>query len=558
MTAQTDSMVAMLARHAAVLGPREAISMLDRQGRIAATDSYQALDEAARRIAAALRAEGLAGQPVLLAMEPGLDFVRCFLGCLYAGVYAVPVPAVWRRQAEARLLAILEDARPVAMLCSEGMEEAPGLPRRLTPAALLAAAPGGTVAGPAPEAPAFIQYSSGSTGDPKGIVVTHGNIMANQAMIRRAFRHDAETRVVSWLPVHHDMGLIGSILQPLHLGGACLLMSPLSFLQRPARWLRAIAEHRATTSGAPNFAYEMCVRHVTPAEAEGLDLSSWRLAFCGSEPVRPETMRRFAARFAPHGFAAGALYPCYGLAEATLFVAGGMAGSGLATAAFRREGIAELAADAGRMREITGCGHAWEDGACTILDGAGAALPEGSIGEIAVAGSHVTPGLWDAATGGVRPHEGRLLHRAGRSWLRTGDAGCIRDGQLHVVGRLKDIIILRGANIHAEDVERSVIEHPAAGCFAAVAAFAIEIDRQEEIALACELDRGARAPDAATLEALSRHVAKAHGVRPAVLAIARAGALPRTTSGKVQRGRTRAAFLDGRLRMVEPPAAADG
>jgi acyl-CoA synthetase (AMP-forming)/AMP-acid ligase II len=399
---------------------------------------------------------------------------------------------------------------------------------------------------------AFIQYTSGSTMDPRGIVITHGNIMANQAMIRRAFAHDEATVVMSWLPLHHDMGLIGSILQPLYLGGRCILASPLAFLQRPVRWLRAVADHRATTSGAPNFAYELCARQVTAAQMEGLDLSGWRLAFCGSEPVRPGTMRRFAARFAPAGFDAAALYPCYGMAEATLFVTGGIAGQGARSRDIPRSRFADVAADAAEMQAVTDCGRPTPPARIAILDPqTGRAAAGEAVGEICVAGPHVSPGLWSPdRPGGIRPHGDRMVDLDGVAHLRSGDAGLLIEGTLHIVGRLKDMVILRGANVHAEDIEHTLMEQPEAAPLEAAAAVAVERDAAEVLVLLCELSaQGPRGGlPAETADALRRRVAEAHGLMPAEMVLLAPRSLPRTTSGKVQRQRARAEWLAGRLK----------
>lgn len=516
-------------------------------------DSYASLDRAARRIGGALRAQGLAGRAVLLASGDGLSFVRAFLGCLYAGVYAAPVPAIQRNAAGERLRQIARDARPAAVLADDDAVLAalgPEAPRLIRITDALETGP--ALAGPSPGAAvAFIQYTSGSTGAPRGVAITHENIMANQAMIRSAFGHDETTVVVSWLPLHHDMGLIGSILQPLYLGGRCILMSPLDFLQRPVRWLRAIAAHRATTSGAPNFAYELCLRHVAPAQVEALDLSSWRLAFCGSEPVRAGTMERFAARFAPAGFAAGALYPCYGMAEATLFVAGGVAGAGARSRRVLRRDVADVSTSASAEQPVVDCGRA--HGAARIAIVAPhevRRLEDGEIGEICVAGPHVSPGVWSPdRPDGVGPHAGRTLTLEATNYLRSGDAGIVIDDGLHIVGRLKDIIIVRGANIHAEDVEATLMEQPEADGIEAAAAFALERDRAEALVVLCEPTAAAfrKGVPVGVAETLGRAVARAHGVQPAEIVLLRPRSLPRTTSGKVQRGAARAAWLDGRL-----------
>src|SRR6185369_14948325 len=292
--------------------------------------TYAELDARARAVGASLQAAGAAGERVALLFAPGLDFIVSFFGCLYAGAVAVPALPPRRRGGDPRLRAIFRDARPRVALTSAdklpALESAAAdIPElraavRMTPSADGAA--GWRRPAADPEALAFLQYTSGSTSSPKGVMVSHRNLLHNEELIRRTFEQSSDSVVLGWLPLHHDMGLIGTVLQPLYLGAPCYLMSPGAFLQRPARWLEAIARTRATTSGGPNFAYELCVRKVPAAEREGLDLSSWRVAFNGAEPVRADTLRRFAEAFAPCGFRAAAFRPCYGLAEATLLVSG--------------------------------------------------------------------------------------------------------------------------------------------------------------------------------------------------------------------------------------------
>ncbi|ONG54009.1 hypothetical protein BKE38_11070 [Pseudoroseomonas deserti] len=559
-----SSIADLLHRHAQRQPQAPALLFLERGERPGASDSYASLDLRARQAAAHLLAAGLRGRPVLLACEAGLSFIHAFLGCLYAGVLPVPVPATLRRQQGARQRLVARDACPAAVIADDPAvvaELADGAPLPCLLPQELQCPDRPPLKAPLPAAAgdiAFIQYTSGSTSAPKGVVVTHGNIMANQAMIQAAFGHGPETVVLSWLPLHHDMGLIGSILQPLYLGGRCVLMSPLSFLQRPARWLRAIAAHRATTSGAPNFAYELCLRHVTDAQLEGLDLSSWRLAFCGAEPVRMRSMRRFADRFAAAGFDAGALYPCYGMAEATLFIAGGRAGQGARGRDFERRRFAEVATDGAARQSIASCGAAWAPGRLAVAGPGAVALPPGELGEICVAGPHVSPGTWaPAVPGGIAPYAGRLVTLDGVAHLRSGDAGILVEGELHVLGRLKDMIIIRGANLYAEDLEMTLLEQPEAAEIEAAAAIAVERDAAEVLVLLCEASaRGRReGVPAALAAALARRLAEAHGLAPAEMVLVPPRGLPRTTSGKVQRGAARAAWLERRLPLLEWGAA---
>lgn len=538
-------------------GAAPAVLFLERGERPGDSDTYASLDLAARLFGARLLAMNLRGKAVLLACDTGLPFVHAFLGCLYAGVFPIPVPAVIRRERGERLRLVARSAEPAAIIVerktSAVLKEIGEVPALVLEDEMALSSPMDRPLALTADEIAFIQYTSGSTMEPKGIVITHGNIIANQEMIRQAFRHDDKTVVMSWLPLHHDMGLIGSLLQPLYVGGRCILASPLSFLQRPVRWLRAISDYGATTSGAPNFAYELCARQISPESCETLDLSSWTLAFCGSEPVRPASMQRFASRFALSGFKASALYPCYGMAEATLFITGGTAGQGARSGSFPRKRFADVSTDATDLQTISNCGKAVAPARIALVDTeTQAVLAENAVGEICVAGPHVSPGLWaPRSRGGIQPFGQRMIDIDGTPYIRSGDAGIVTDGDLHVVGRLKDMVIVRGANVHAEDIEQTLLEQPEAADIEAIAAIAVERDASEELVLLCEL--APRAPrnglPLSVAKALSRRVSEAHGMAPAEIVLLSPRSIPRTTSGKIQRGQARAAWLDGRLNL---------
>jgi acyl-CoA synthetase (AMP-forming)/AMP-acid ligase II len=563
------TLLSLLRGHARSIGDRRALLYLERGERPVDGASFAELDASARAAARSLRDSGLAHKPVLLALPPGLDFVRCFLGCLYAGAVAVPVPYPIQQRNWDRLRRIAEAARPAAILTARSaaasrnlaevvVERRSSAPMRVLAAdEVLAGTPLDDVSLPEPGDLAFIQYTSGSTSRPKGVAVTHGNIMANEAMIKAAFGHDSNTVVVSWLPLHHDMGLIGSVLQPLYVGGQCILMSPLAFLQKPVRWLWAIQNYRGTTSGAPNFGYELCVCVIDERQVAGLDLTSWQLAFCGAEPVRLHTMRRFVGKFAGCGFADTALYPCYGLAEATLFVSGRAHGSGVRHRGIGRKVTPPQLAGTGNRRELVSCGSPWLGGGVVILDiERPIALPAGIIGEIGVSGPHVSPGFWSAAASAVIPDTDRQAIVNGDAVLRTGDLGFVADGELYIAGRLKDMIIIHGTNIYAEDVEAIVSDLPEADCLRLVACFGIERDSGEAMVLVGELTGKALPADGgkAVLTTIGRAVGEAFGAIPAASLLVARGGLPVAASGKLQRGLARARYLKGAL----PVLAAGG
>lgn len=542
-----------LAEHAAMRPDHVALRFLRRGEHVEEEVTYAALHTEVRILAANLAAAGLTGRPVVIALPQGLDFVRVFLGCLHAGAIAVPVPALGDPRGAERLAGIVADARPAALVAAPERRASPhwaALAERtpdlafLTAAELATGTPGRQPADAANEEIAFLQYTSGSTSRPKGVVVTRANLAADLAMIETGFGQDADNSAVSWLPLHHDMGLIGCVLEPLSLGATTTLMAPFSFLQRPLRWLRAMDRFGATTAGAPNFAYDLCVRTIDAEAAATLDLSRWRLAFCGSEPVRAATLTRFAAHFAVAGFSARAFYPCYGLAEATLFVTGGAPGSGLVTQ--------DLARENGAPMPVVSCGYPRRGTAVAILEPDSARPVAGeAIGEIAVSGDQVSPGFW--ADGAIVPDRAREVVLDGRRYLRTGDLGTVREGALYVFGRSKSMIIVRGQNIYAEDVEQTVTAHPAADAFGAVAALALlpehtaEAGDSEGFSIVLELaHRGPPLADDA-LAMLRGAIAEAHGLLPRDLFVVPAGAIVRTVSGKLQRDATRARLEKGTM-----------
>ncbi|MFL6293612.1 MAG: amino acid adenylation domain-containing protein, partial [Thermoanaerobaculia bacterium] len=505
------------------------------------------LDARARAIAWTLRESVQPGERALLLYPPGLDFVAAFFGCLYAGVVAVPAyPPRLNDRSQARLRAIAADATPKAALTTTSIAVSAGVLAERVPElaaarwiptdALSADAP--ELPDPDPEAIAFLQYTSGSTSTPKGVMVTHANLVHNERMIGDAFAMDEDSVVVGWLPLYHDMGLIGNVLQPLHAGARCVLMSPVAFLQRPRRWLEAIHRYRGTTSGGPNFAYELCVRKIPPAEREGLDLSSWRVAFNGAEPVRAHTLEAFTEAFAPCGFRASSFYPCYGLAEATLFVSGG---------------------DAGRAPRVedgrVSSGHGWDAQRIAIVHPeTREELPPGSEGEVWIAGPSVAAGYWGNPEATERDFRARLATGQG-PFLRTGDLGILSGGELYVTGRIKDLIILRGRNHYPQDVELTAQRsHPDLRSDSG-AAFAVEIEGEERLVVVQEVERRRRGALEELAAAVRRAVAEEHEVQPYEVVLVRTGTVPKTSSGKVQRQACRAQYLAGELTVLERSVA---
>ena len=534
--------------------------------------SYLELDQRARAVAAQLRQAGAAGRRVLLLYPPGLEFVVAFLGCLCAGAVAVPAHPPRSRRTLPRLRAIAGDSRPALVLTEASklsrfeslgsrLEELRELPWLATdqPAGDPGADDPGTgdepsvVPGRSQDQLAFLQYTSGSTATPRGVRVTHGNLSHNLEMIRRAFGQTPDSIIVGWLPLYHDMGLVGNVLQPLWAGARCILMSPAAFLHKPLRWLEAISRYQATTSGGPNFAYELCASKAAAADLDGLDLSSWQVAFNGSEPVRAETLERFARAFEPCGFRNRSFFPCYGLAEATLLVSGGHATPG----AFAR--VVEQELERGRVvpseetsgRALVGCknpelGHR----ARIVNPESGELCAEDRVGEIWLAGPSVADGYWNRPAETERSFGARLAADE-ETWMRTGDLGFFRDDHLFVTGRLKDLIILRGRNLYPQDVEWTAENsHPAirAGC---CAAFSVDWRGEERLVIAGELERRRTGEATAATEELRRAVGQSHEAQVHDVVWVRFGTMPKTSSGKIRRRACRAGYLGGTLRVVD-------
>ncbi len=521
--------------------------------------TYRELDAHARAVAHVLISQGAARSRVVIATPPGLPFVWSFFGTLYARSAAIPValPRVFAPTDDAeheRLKRICIDCKPSLILTTgvlvpfietalqaqigdfapkviaiDELDPLPaGMPSRLR------TRPGDV---------ALIQYSSGSTEAPRGVLVRHENIMANQKMILDAFGHDETTIVGGWLPHYHDMGLIGILLHPMYLGTPSYFLPPLAFAQRPHLWLKLIDRYRVNSSAGPSFAYEITARRTTDAQIAGLDLSCWKVALDGSEPVRAEAHRRFAERFAMIGFDASAFAPSYGLAEATVFVTGGR----------RRERVLRLDVEAlseGRVIastcpdaiEIVGCGrgHYWQT--LRIVDpDRGEEMPDGRIGEIWVKGPHVASGYF------ARPEItaetfGAKLGTEG-PFLRTGDLGFLLDGELFVTGRLKDLIIVHGKNHHPHDLEATFAN--SIGSIPPRRVIALGDEASGSVLMIVELGREEPPLSDHDLAVGRRAVFRGHGLPVSEVIEIPAGAMPRTPSGKKQRRRMRELLNEG-------------
>jgi FkbH-like protein len=523
------------------------------------------LDRRARAIASRIQDAGGAGKPVLLLYPPGLAYIEAFFGSLYAGAIAVPSYLPRSNPTLGRLKAIVEDSQStIALTTSKASSGAESVLAEARLASIewlttddLPAGLGERWRQPEtdPHAPALIQYTSGSTTTPKGVVISHSNLLHNQRTIKQKFEQTSESIIVSWLPLYHDMGLIGNVIQPLYVGAQCILMPPAVFLRRPYKWLQAITRFRATTSGGPNFAYDLCVRRVSPEMRKTLDLSSWNVAFNGAEPVRADTLERFAEAFAGSGFRREAFRPCYGLAEATLMVSASRKSS-LAIKSFQAKALeynqaVEAAEQDKEVRRLVNCGKGLPDQRIAIVHPERLTeCSEGQIGEIWVSSPSVAQGYWKRPKETGQIFGARIIDVGEGPFLRTGDLGFLKDGELIVTGRLKDLIIIRGQNFYPQDIEFTAEQSHSAlrpGCGAA---FSIEIAGEERVALAYEIKKQSGLELDEVMETIRQALIREHELRVYAIVLIKPQGVPKTSSGKVQRNLCKERFLAGRLDVI--------
>lgn len=539
------------------------------------TLTYQQLDEQARAIAVWLMSLGLSGERALLLYPAGLEFIAAFFGCLYAGVVAVPAYPPRRNRSLKRIQSIVDDAQAKVALTTAAVlervqlvyDETPSL-QQLTwlPTDQVSIGLAGQWHSPDVHGDtlAFLQYTSGSTGTPKGVVLTHANLMHNSATIAYAFEHTRSGSGVFWLPSYHDMGLIGGILQPMYIGQANVLLSPITFLQKPYRWLRAISKYRATISGGPNFSYDLCVRKVTPEQIATLDLRCWQLAFNGAEPVRAETIDQFSRMFEPCGFRREAFYPCYGMAEATLLVSGGFRAAPPMVRAFESKAlenhhVLDAPADEEGVVELVGCGGNLLDQRIVIADPhTMTSLAGDQVGEVWVSGPSVAQGYWNRPEETERTFRAYLADTGEGPFLRTGDLGFLKDGELFITGRIKDMIIIRGLNHYPQDIEGTASKSHPRLRHGQGAAFVCPDGARQRLVIIHEIERRQNRDLEPVYEAIRREVAAEHELNVEEIVLIKAGSIPKTSSGKIQRHACRTAFLDGGLEVVGQWSAAKG
>ncbi|MGW5918162.1 fatty acyl-AMP ligase [Nocardia fluminea] len=541
----------ILARRAVDAPDRIAYIFLDDHGAEHTTTTYRELHDAAMAVARLLRSRCAPGDRALLVFPQCIEFITAYFGCLYANIVAVPVNPPRRGKVQDATRAIVADCAPTAVLtigavleplrsvlgplCTAqqwlAVDELPTADTDFAPTAV------------DPDSVAFLQYTSGSTSAPKGVMVTHRNLVANEEMIRHSFGHDRESTVVGWAPFFHDQGLIGNVLQPVYVGATCIQMSPTSFIRRPLRWLEAISRYRAHTSGGPNFAFDACVARAAAGELPDLDLSSWKVAFNGAEPIRAETLDRFAKTFAPLGFSAQSMFPCYGLAEATLLVSASGKGRGPRLLDADIDALADrryVAAAVNQGRTLVGSGAVLPGEALRIVDPeTGELCAPDRAGEVWVSGDHVAQGYRGLPEATAATFQARIGDDAERTYLRTGDLGLIVDDELYVVGRLKDMIIIRGRNYYPHDIEHTVARaHPALRAGSG-AAFAVPGRDGDKLVVVQELERDADVDTDDVVGAIRAAVTQEHELAVADVVLAAPGTVQKTSSGKIMRAAAR-------------------
>lgn len=531
--------------------------------------TYRELDLQVRAIAGFLQSLKASKKRALLIYQPGLEYVVAFLACLYAGVVAIPAypPS---NQSLSRLQTIATNAEAMLIMTSaklfgklrtyaDAKLEFIGLQWVITDELTKDLATSWHEPEISSNSLAFLQYTSGSTGIPKGVMVSHGNLLSNSEIIYRCFEHSNSSRGVIWLPPYHDMGLIGGILQPLYGGFPVTLMSPISFLQKPLRWLQAISTLKATTSGGPNFAYDLCVRKINLEQCINLDLSSWDVAFTGAEPIRAETLALFANKFEPYGFRRESFYPCYGMAETTLLVTGGVKATlpivqrVQSVPLEENRVVAVSTVDEQDVRRIVGCGQICPGFKIAVVNTETLTCCSTSeVGEIWVSGPSVALGYWRLVEETKKTFHAYLADTGEGPFLRTGDLGFVQDGELFITGRIKDIIIIRGKNHYPQDIEQTVEKSNPALCPGSGAAFSVDIGGEERLVVVQELERShlRTLNSEEIVNSIRKEVVVQHGLEIFSIVLVKTGSLPKTSSNKIQRYACRNAFLSNTLNNV--------
>ncbi len=535
------------------------------------TITYGQLNQRARAIAVYLSTLATVGDRALLVYpyDAGIDFITAFLGCLYAGIVAVPTHPPRNRYAIPDVVGRIVSADANLILTTKSLEtklqkqlkksvdlSLPETCQWIVPETIpLDTATNWRRPALTQDNLAFLQYTSGSSGLPKGVMITHACLMHNQQLLKLAFGHSEQAVGMGWLPLFHDMGLIGNVLQALYLGTSCVLMSPVAFIQKPVRWLQAISRYQATTSGGPNFAYDLLCRYVTDKQLQQLDLSGWDVAFSGAEPINPQTLENFATKFAPCGFRKEAFYPCYGMAEATLFIAGGKKAAPptigyVDEIALQENRVVWADSPNATTRAIVGCGYPWLDSKVCIVDPKTQKLCKpNQVGEIWVSGAGLGTGYWNEPEKTVQTFQAYFPETGEGPFLRTSDFGFLHNNELFILGRLNDLLVFWGLNHFPEHIEQTVEQcHPAFRANSG-AAFAVKVNGCDRLVVAQEVERSYRHQIKAqdVVESVRWQVFDQHFVDVYAIVLLRPGGIPKTSSGKIQRSICRDKYRSGEL-----------
>ncbi|MBW6459885.1 MAG: AMP-binding protein [Bacteroidales bacterium] len=532
--------------------------------------TYREMNARVKAIAAVLQDQYEKGARALLLFPTGIEFIVSLFGCFYSGIIGVPAYPPRKNRLFGRFEAIVNDCRPSLILttrkikedilknfagetCLKGVDFVAyedvdaGMESRWKNPGLCA------------DDLALLQYTSGSTGAPNGVMVSHGNILRNSETIKESFGHDENLMGVNWLPAFHDMGLIGALIQPAYVGGSNAIIPPNSFLLRPLNWLKAISRYRGNTVGGPNFALDYCVERFKPEELDGTDLSCVRPFFCGAEPVRSESLESFSETFKPYHFRSDQFYPCYGLAESVLIVTGGGLFDdpvylSVDTREIEKGRVVLLPGDSPDAKTFVSCGYPWQGTTVKIVHPESCIVnPPGEVGEIWVSGPSVARGYWNKPEETERTFGARLADTGEGPFLRTGDLGFIHKGHLYITGRIKDLIIIRGLNHYPHDIEQTAAKAHEALQSGSVAAFSVDEAGEERLVLVCEIRRThLRDLDAnAVFEALRQAITDTHQIQVHAIALIRTNTLPKTSSGKIQRLTAKKEYLGHELELLD-------